>query len=184
MTRTAHVVPMDAADGRVKVWDLGVRLFHWSLVAGFAGAYLSSDDAGRLHRWLGYAALSLIAFRLVWGVVGSHHARFSSFVPGPRTLATYAAALLRGQETRHLGHNPAAGAMIVFLLVMVTAIGSTGWLMTTDYGWGNALIEDLHETLVHIALGAIALHVLAALYESVRHRENLIMAMIHGYKRR
>lgn len=174
----------DADEPTVKVWDLFVRVFHWSLVASMAGAYLSTEGGPRwLHEWLGYAALALVAARLVWGFAGRGHARFSSFVPGPRALWDYTRALLRGHEPRHLGHNPAAAVMIVFLLGMVAAIGVTGFLMTTDAFWGDEAMEDLHEVLVDVTLVAVALHVTAAVYESLKHGENLVKAMFTGRKR-
>jgi cytochrome b len=184
MTRTLTLAPEKAQEGRVKVWDLGVRLFHWSLVACFTGAYLSSDDAGAVHHWLGYGALGLVCFRVFWGFAGTHYARFSQFVPGVATFLNYVSAVLHRKEARHTGHNPAAGVMILFLLGMVAGISITGWMMTTDYGWGLEWLEELHEGLVNITLAAVAAHVFAALYESVRHGENLIMSMIDGYKRK
>lgn len=175
---------MSGERDRVKVWDAAVRVFHWSLVAAFATAYLTSDEAEATHRWAGYIALALIAFRLVWGFVGSPHARFADFVPRPAGLVDYAALLLRGREPRCLGHNPAAAMMILFLLVMIVLIGTTGWLLTTDWGWGNDALETLHSTAADLTLGAIAMHVAAAIYESIRHRENLVLSMLTGYKRR
>jgi cytochrome b len=167
----------------LQVWDLFVRVFHWSLVAVFALAYVSSEGPRRLHEWLGYAALGLVLARVLWGFVGSRHARFADFVPSPRRLRVYVAQALKRQEPRHLGHNPAAAVMIVFLMLMVTAIGVSGWMMSLDAFWGNETLEEAHELLVHITMAAVAVHVLAAFYESWRHRENLIGAMVTGRKR-
>lgn len=173
-----------ATGDRVRVWDLPVRVFHWGLVAVFALAYFTEDDATAVHRWAGYAALALIAFRLLWGMVGSRHARFSDFVPSPAQLADYVRRMIRREEPRYLGHNPAAAVMILFLLAMVGVIGGTGWLMTTDWGWGSDVLEELHETAVNMTVAAIVVHVAAAIYESLRHGENLVRSMINGYKRR
>lgn len=168
---------------RIRVWDLPVRVFHWGLVAMFATAWLTSEDAETPHRWAGYVALGLLAFRFVWGFVGSRHARFADFVPRPAVLRDYVGRLLRGREPRHLGHNPAAAVMILFLMAMVALIGTTGWLMTTDWGWGSELLEELHEGAVNATLLAVVVHVAAAVFESLRHRENLVRAMFTGYKR-
>lgn len=168
---------------RVRVWDLPVRLFHWSLVAVFAGAWATSEDFDSLHHFLGYTALGLVAFRILWGFVGSRHARFSDFVPGPAGLKAYLGQMLARREPRYLGHNPAGAAMILFLLTMVLGIGGTGWLMTTDWGWGSDTLEELHEGLVNFTTAAVAVHVLGAIYASLRHRENLIRSMLSGYKR-
>ena len=169
---------------RIRVWDLPVRVFHWGLVAMFATAWFTSEDAEAPHRWAGYAALGLLAFRIAWGFVGSPHARFADFVPRAAVLRDYVGKLLRGREPRHLGHNPAAAVMILLLMAMVALIGATGWLMTTDWGWGSEVLEELHEGAVNITLLAVAVHVAAAIFESVRHRENLVRAMVTGYKRR
>ena len=166
----------------VTVWDRFVRLFHWSLVASFFVAYFSTESIGWVHKGFGYATLALVAARLVWGFIGSHHARFVNFVPGPRKLLRYLGALLRGREPRHLGHNPAGAVMIIYLLCATTVIGVTGHLMTTDAFWGNELVETLHVGTVDITVIAVIVHVSANLYESLRHRENMFKAMVTGYK--
>jgi cytochrome b len=169
---------------RVRVWDRFVRVFHWSLVLCFFTAYFSTVGGPRwLHEVSGYAALGLVTARIVWGFVGTGHARFASFVPRPATFIGYAGAMLRGREPRHLGHNPAAALMILFLLAMVIAIGTTGWMMTTDAWWGNETVETVHALLVDATLLAVAVHVSAAVYESVKHRENLVWSMVTGTKR-
>jgi cytochrome b len=99
--------------------------------------------------WLGYACLSLVAARLVWGFVGSSYARFSQFLPRPALLFSYIGLLLRGKEPRYLGHNPAGAVMIVLLLIGVTASGITGWLLTTDRFWGDDFMEGLHEIIAY-----------------------------------
>lgn len=168
---------------RVRVWDLPVRIFHWGLVAAFAIAWMTAEDAETAHHVAGYAALGLVAFRILWGFVGSRHARFVDFVPSRATLAAYLRNALRGREVRYRGHNPAAAVMILFLLAMVILIGGTGWAMTTDWGWGSEWLEGIHESAVNITVAAVAVHVAAAIYESWRHRENLVRSMVDGYKR-
>lgn len=172
-----------AVADRVKVWDPAVRIFHWGLVAAFALAWISSEDAETLHHLAGYVVLGLVAFRILWGFVGSRHARFTDFVPKPGQLTGYVGAALRGRERRYLGHNPAAALMILFLLAIMVVIGGSGWLMTTDWGWGSEVLEGVHEAAANLTLLAIAVHVGAAIYESWRHRENLVRAMFTGYKR-
>lgn len=168
---------------RVRVWDRFVRLFHWTLVFAFFGAYLYTEQIGWVHKGLGYLTLVLVAARVVWGFVGRGHARFASFVPGPRGLAAYTLALLRQREPRHLGHNPAGAVMVVFLVCAVAAIGISGWMLTLDAFWGNDVVEGLHVLLVDITLAAVGIHVAANIYASIRHRENLILAMATGLKR-
>lgn len=169
---------------RVRVWDRFVRVFHWSLVLSFFTAYFSTMGGPRwLHETSGYTALALVAARIVWGFTGAGHARFASFVPRPMVFIAYAGDMLRGQERRFLGHNPAAAVMILFLLAMVIGIGVTGWMMTTDAWWGNEVVESVHLLLVDATLLAVAVHVSAAVYESLRHRENLVWSMVTGTKR-
>ena len=167
---------------RLRVWDLFVRLFHWSLVAAFFVAWFSTDSIGWVHKGAGYLTLALVAARVVWGFIGSRHARFGSFVPRPRQLAGYLSALSRGREPRHLGHNPAGAVMILGLLAAVVGIGVTGWMMTLDAFWGNETVETLHTTLVDVTLVAIAVHMLANVVGGLRHGENLVLSMVTGDK--
>jgi cytochrome b len=165
-----------------RVWDRFVRVFHWSLVLAFFAAWASTESIGWVHKGAGYLTLALVAARVVWGFVGSRHARFADFVPGPRKLAAYLGALLRLKEPRHLGHNPAGALMILSLLALVAGIGTTGFMLTLDAYWGNETVETLHVWLVDITLLAVGVHVAANIYGSLRHRENLVLSMITGDK--
>jgi len=166
-----------------RVWDIFVRVFHWGLAASFILAWVTGDDWKALHLWAGYSAAALIAMRLIWGVVGTPHARFSQFVKSPLVVANYLKDIVTGQEVRHLGHNPAGGAMIVALLATLIGLCISGWLMTTDAFWGSEMMEDIHETLANLALTLVGLHVAGVLWASFRHHENLIRAMVTGRKR-
>lgn len=166
----------------VKVWDPLVRLFHWLLAACVFSAFLV-EEGGTAHQVLGYIALGLVASRVAWGFVGTRHARFRDWVRGPRAICAYLRERMADTSRRRLGHNPAAGAMMLGLLAGVVAVGVTGWMQTLDAFWGAQWLEGLHEVLAWGLLGIIGLHVLAALVESWHYRENLIVAMIHGRKR-
>lgn len=166
----------------VRVWDPLVRLFHWSLAACVFGAFLV-EDGDTPHRVLGYIALGLVAFRILWGFVGTRHARFRDWVRGPHAVRTYLRERLSGTSRRRLGHNPAAAVIMLVLLAGVVLVGVTGWMQTLDAFWGAQWLEELHAVLAWGLLGLIGLHVLAALVESFHYRENLIAAMIHGRKR-
>lgn len=109
----------------IKVWDLGVRLFHWSLVAAFATAYFSKTMHD-LHTWAGYTLIGLLLFRLVWGVVGNRYARFTNFLYGPRALSAYLRGIIRRQPPHYTGHNPAGGWMIFLMLISLGLLSFTG----------------------------------------------------------
>lgn len=124
---------------QVTVWDPLVRIFHWSLVLSFAAAYLTGEiwEQEELHEWAGYAALGLILFRIIWGFVGSQHARFSDFLYGPKAVIEYLKSLLTTHPKHYLGHNPAGGWMVVLLLLGVLATGITGLkLLAIEEGEG------------------------------------------------
>lgn len=167
----------------VPVWDLFVRVFHWFLVFCFAAAFVSAEEWDRGHELLGYAAAALVGLRILWGFVGTRHARFARFVRSPGATFAYLAAMIRGEEKRHLGHNPAGAAMILALLAGVLGLGATGYLMTLDAYWGVAWVSDLHELLANGMLVLIALHVGGVALASLRHGENLVRAMVTGRKR-
>ncbi|MBI3672756.1 MAG: cytochrome B [Rhizobiales bacterium] len=99
-----------------RVWDPLVRVFHWSLAASFAVAWFTPGDSGVLHQWAGFAAAGLVAIRVLWGFLGTPYARFSQFVRHPAEVLAYLRDIAAAREARHLGHNPAGGAMIVALL--------------------------------------------------------------------
>lgn len=175
---------MSKLTDKVTVWDPLVRVFHWALAGSIAVAWFTSGHPKGLHQWAGYTAGVMIAIRLVWGIFGPGHARFVSFVRHPRTVLGYLADIWQGRERRHLGHNPAGGAMIVALLAAVAAQVTIGWLQTTDMFWGVDWIEELHSALAKVILLLIGLHLIGVVVASIRHRENLPVAMITGRKRR
>jgi cytochrome b len=165
------------------VWDPLVRAGHWLLVVSVALAWLTRTGWGVWHERIGYVPLVLVAIRVAWGWYGPAHARFMDFVRGPTATFNYTLQMIRGRESRYLGHNPLGGWMIVVLLVMVALVAFTGWLYTTDRFWGIEWVENLHRVLANLLLVLIAIHIGGAIYASIRHRENLIAAMIHGRKR-
>lgn len=171
----------DAAP-RVLVWDAPVRIFHWLAVASFAGAWLTAESERwrLLHVTLGYTLAGLVVFRLLWGLVGTRHARFASFVRGPAAALRYLRSLLRGAPEHHAGHNPAGALAIVALLALAGLVTFSGWAHYNEVfgGW----TEDLHEGAANAMLALAGLHVAAVLLASRLHRENLVGAMVSGYK--
>ncbi|MEI8298942.1 MAG: cytochrome b/b6 domain-containing protein [Pseudomonadota bacterium] len=168
---------------RILVWDWPLRLFHVGLALAFGGAYLLGDSERwrNVHVALGYAALALLGFRLLWGVAGTRHARFASFLYTPRQAYTYLVGLVRGRSRHYTGHNPAGSWAVYAMLLLGLATGFSGWMRYEELG-GDRL-EALHELFANAWLGLVGLHVVAVIASSVLHRENLVLAMITGYKR-
>jgi cytochrome b len=173
---------MNSAD-RVYVWDRLVRSSHWLVASVVFANWFLLDAHKHWHHWAGYAACGIIGLRWVWGFAGSRHARFSDWFPTPSRLFPYLKLLLQRREPRVTGHNPAGALMMLALWALVVSLGVTGYLMGTDRFWGEEWLENLHEGLSNVLMACVAVHVLAALYESRRHGENLVRAMITGYKR-
>ena len=199
-TERSRAVPAAASATReVKVWDPLVRVFHWTLVIGFFAAYLSEGEAEtlNLHTWAGYTVIGLVLIRLVWGFVGTRHARFRDFVHRPGTVKDYVVSIFRRSPRRYLGHNPAGGLMIVILLIslfMTAFFGMAVYAVEEQAGplagWFGALgehwedvFESTHEFFANFTLLLVAVHVAGVIVESLLHRENLVRAMFAGRKR-
>jgi cytochrome b len=194
----------------VPVWDPLVRLFHWTLFISFCAAWftegelfeglqdrLSGEWLQLVHIWAGYTIAGLLVFRVLWGFVGPRYARFSDFVYSPRVVLAYVRDVLTLRARRTLGHNPAGGAMIVALLLGLTATIVTGLaLYGADKGLGPLAamlaessdaaidtIKEAHELATNFTLLLVAGHLLGVVWETLLHRENLVRAMITGRKR-
>ena len=183
------------AEGPVLIWDLPTRVFHWTLAASFFIA-LATGDSDRfrdIHVFSGYLMLGLIGFRVVWGLAGSHYARFGSFLFGPRAAVTYVEDLLAARSRRYLGHNP-AGSWAVFAmlalglviclsgLIVLGAEESQGILKGVARHPLGEMTKGLHESLSWLMLALVVLHLAGVLIESWAHRENLAGAMLTGRK--
>jgi cytochrome b len=136
-----------------------------------------------IHDVIGYVALGAVSLRIIWGFLGPQHSRFTDFVRGPKTIGTYLMKNLHGTAPRYIGHNPAAAIMMLLLMALVMSLGVTGYLMGTDRFWGEEWLEDLHDLLANALLVLSLVHAVAAIVESLRHRENLILSMVTGRKR-
>lgn len=173
---------MSTSQQRTLVWDLPTRAFHWLLALSFGGAYVTaeSERLRDVHMLLGYTALGLVVFRVFWGVVGTRYARFSSFPLSPTAVVGYLKSLAALSPRHYFGHNPAASWAIVGMLLLIVALGATGWTQAVEIGpeW----LEDLHEGLANAMLAMVGVHVAAVLLSSGLHRENLVRAMVTGYK--
>lgn len=191
------------------VWDLPLRLFHWLLVFSIAGLWLTAHaDADYLewlvsrypdvtwmewHFRLGYLALGLVVFRLVWGFVGPRHARFSSFVPGLARLPAYLGTVFQRDSKPYAGHNPAGALVVVIMLAMVATQAITGLFTSDDIVWAGpwnpavsgetaSLLGKLHHENFEILQLLIGLHLVALVFYAVWKRQRLVPAMVTGRK--
>ena len=186
----------------VRVWDGPTRLFHWTLALLVAanvatGHFDSMLGANTLdwHRRFGYALLGLVAFRLVWGFAGGTHARFASFLKGPRAVLGYAKALASGAHPVTAGHNPMGGWSVVALLASVATQAITGlFIVQEDYGIAGPLsrfvsgatsdrMNSIHEANGWVLCALAGLHLAAIVMHTVKWREDLVGAMLSGVKR-
>lgn len=166
----------------VKVWDWPVRVFHWTLAASVIGAYVTgeSEDFERLHHTLGWVAAGLIAFRVVWGLVGTRYARFSEFMRGPAQVWSYIKSLRSHAPQHFVGHNPVGAVAVILLMALVALSVYTGWLALADNAaeWK----EEAHEIAANTLITVVLVHVIGVLWSSRTHGENLLKAMLTGRK--
>ena len=214
----------------MKVWDFFIRCFHWSIVAGVITQLATAEDFKSIHANVGYMIIVLLVLRIIWGFVGSKHARFADFIYPPADIFAYLKGLVTGRPKHYIGHNPAGGAMVCMLLLVLVlttlaglkTLGAGGkgplavhpangmlqaWADEHTFRHGDASHDDeadideqdqhshagnkaqahfwkeIHETLVGIALVLIGIHICGVIASSYVHRENLILAMITGYKK-
>lgn len=168
---------------RVLVWDLPTRVFHWTLAASFAGAYLTAESERYrdIHVALGYLMFGLLAFRLVWGFVGTTYARFGSFACQPAAVVCYVRSLFSPQPEHHVGHNPVGGVAIFLLLLLGLLISISGVGLYWEFG-DEEVWEELHEIAANLMLLVVFVHIAGVLVSSVLHKENLVRSMLSGYK--
>lgn len=167
---------------KILVWDWPVRLGHWLMVGGFVLAWLTGDSESLrlVHVGAGATVVAVAAFRLLWGFVGTRHARFADFVRGPAAVVRYLASLLRLEPEAHVGHNPAGGWAILALLALAIATGLAGWATYAEIG--GHWLEELHEGLAATMLTVVIVHVAGVVSGSLAHGENLVRAMFTGRK--
>ena len=194
----------------IPVWDIFVRIFHWSLVLTFTIAFLTEDDFETLHAYAGYAVLGLISFRVIWGFIGSRYARFSNFIYPISEVKKYLTSLRSPEPINYLGHNPAGGLMIMVLLFSLfgttlsglKVYGLEGHGPLADNGFDISIIseayadnddehegseeeelwEEIHELFANFTLLLVFIHVAGVLSSSIVHGENLVRAMVTGKK--
>ncbi|WP_240535672.1 cytochrome b/b6 domain-containing protein [Bradyrhizobium sp. STM 3809] len=177
----ASLTDPDAAE-TVQVWDLPLRLWHWLLAVLVLIAWVTPNIYDGLHRTAGYAILGLLAFRLIWGVIGTRHSRFRSLPARLRATPAYVWNLRRGKTGRYLGLNPAGTAMQLVLLLVLIVSAVTGAMQVTVRFFGVWWVEDTHELTSYLLIPMVVLHVAGVVLVSRLQRENLARAMLTGRK--
>jgi len=178
----------------VKVWDPLVRIFHWSLVLSFFIAFITEDDWMSLHLVAGYTVAMLIGFRIIWGLIGTRYARFTQFVKSPSQVVSYLKKMLTFDVPHYIGHNPAAAAMIISLLISIIIVSITGMSIIAAQGEGplagtfwagfNAeWMEEIHEFFANFTMLLVLLHVAGVIFSSFLEGDNLVRAMVTGRKK-
>lgn len=187
---------MRSGEGKRLVWDLPLRLFHWGIVACFAGAWTTAELGVEWFAWhkrFGYALIVLVAFRIAWGFVGPEHARFASFVRGPGAVAAYLRALASREPAPTVGHSPLGALAVLAMLALLAVQGITG-LFANDaifnngplYGYVTSemsdRLTDVHHGNFEFLLALIGLHLAAIAVYAVWKRVDLVRPMITGRK--
>ncbi len=189
-------LPLAEGPGQTKtpVWDLPTRLFHWLLVLFVIVSFVTVNIGGnamQYHEWSGFTILTLVLFRLVWGVIGSEPSRFRTFLKGPAAVWRYAATTLRREPECHLTHNPLGGWSVAALLVVLLFQAGTGLFANDDiategplYGWVSKAASDwitqVHKFNAGILEMLIALHLAAVLFHLIYKGDNLLVPMLTG----
>lgn len=184
------------APAPLQVWDLPLRIVHWAMVALLIALVVTANLGGGAMDWhlrSGEAMLTLVLFRILWGFLGSRHARFSTFVRGPGAVIAYARSLQRRRHAYYAGHNPLGGWMVVLLLVALLVQASAGLFANDDIATEGPLarfiskdlsdrISTFHSYNAWLVVTLASVHVAATLFYLIRFKENLIRPMIDGVK--
>jgi cytochrome b len=187
---------MAAGGHRVRIWDLPTRVFHWALVVLVVTSFVTGKIGGNAmtwHMYSGYAILSLILFRIVWGFVGGRASRFASFVTGPGSVIGYARTLFTREVAHHAGHNPLGGWSVVLMILSLATQAVTGLFASDDIATEGplaakassatvALLTRIHHINETVLVVLVATHVAAILFYAFYKRQNLVHAMITGHQ--
>lgn len=176
---------------RIALWDLPTRIFHWALVVLIVAAFITGKIGGGAIDWharIGLTIIGLVVFRLVWGLIGSTHARFSSFFPTPASVRAY----LRGQW-RGVGHNPLGAFSVFAMLALIMVQFCTGLFANDDIAFDGPLakliskelsdrLTGIHLFSINLLIALVVLHLAAIVYYVGFRKEKLIGPMITGWK--
>jgi len=171
----------------VRVWDLPLRVYHWSLAFCFLGAMLTKegDDWREWHATFGYIMVGLVFFRIFWGLVGTHYAKFSHFFVSLPQLPKYLGQLFTGKTKRPIGHNPAGNAVYLTIFLWIFLLGVTGYFLFNEMPATDQyehFLKEAHEFFGNSLLVLVFFHLVGVAWGSFQHKENLVFSMIHGKK--
>jgi cytochrome b len=181
----------------VRIWDLPTRLFHLVLMLSVAGLITTGELAGEamfFHFWFGYTVLTLVLFRLVWGVVGGHWSRFVNFIPNPSAVKDYTHALRAKQPTHHVGHNPLGALSVVLMLLLLFLQVFTGFMSDDEIATSGPWVAMVPNNWVSLAtqyhadfgkillIILVVLHVATVLFYKFVKQNDLITPMLNGNK--
>jgi len=160
------------------VWDIIVRLTHWTVAALFLANYIVTKPGGETHEWVGYIVLFALAIRLLWGLVVNSPARLSSFKPSVPQAITHLKEVLQTKSDEHQGHNPAGAVMIwaMWICLIVTAV--SGWSTQLDMFWGEKWLEQFHEFFANLTMFAVAVHISAVIFMSHWTKRSYLKSML------
>lgn len=166
----------------VKVWDIVVRVTHWTLATCVLLNLAITEEGSDVHIWVGYTACAIVVVRLLWGFVGTRYARFSDFFPTLAKIKQHIDDLKQRRPETHLGHNPLGALMMFALWGCVIVLAVSGYLLESPQFYGEEWLETIHEFTANLLIPLIALHVLAVIVMSKVNKTNLAKAMLTGYK--
>jgi cytochrome b len=167
------------------LWDPLVRLFHWSIALIFIANYFFNEAGETWHQWLGYIAVAWLVVRFLWGFWGMGAARWSDFFPTRANLGLHISTLWKRKPYHRMGHSPLGALVMILMMLCILLLGISGYMMQeVDYFWGEDWLEDLHELIANSLMALVVIHIIAAIVESIRLKENLPLSMITGKRRK
>jgi cytochrome b len=167
-------------NNKVLVWDFPVRIFHWGLAICFVGSWLTSESENykMLHISFGYTGVLLLLFRIFWGFFGTKYANFKTFIYRFVEIKKYLLNIFSKKQDHYIGHNPAAGLMMLFLMMLFLLTSFSGFLFYKEFFES----KDFHEIFAYITMVLVIGHVLAAILMSILEKQNLVKSMVTGKK--
>lgn len=174
---------MKPTQQEISVWDLFIRVFHWSFAGLFLLDFWVLEDGGSPHEWVGYIIGFLLLMRVIWGFIGSNNARFSTFFPTLAGIKKHFVEMHQRRIDPAEGHNPVGALMVFFLLFMVGVSVLSGWMLTWDMFWGEEWVEEFHEIIASLTMLAVVVHVSAVVILGKVLGISLVGAMITGKRK-